>query len=155
MYFVGRAFSGSKAGCCVLCTCIFYVLLHHPELGQSQKTRPHPSACGRDRSRFLLREAEETAVNQPKEIRGFIWLRKGARRLLEGGEPRETWLPVHTLPSCSSSLACQDVPLDSHGRSPQCRPAAAATPTHQWCHLHKPEQRRGLLLLQGKHFTFL
>lgn len=105
-------------------------------------------------TRLLVGETG-AAVNQPKEIRGFIWLRQGARRLLEGGEPRETWLPVHTLPSFSSSLARQDVPLDSHGRSPQCRPAAAATPTHQRCHLHKPEQRRGLLLLQGKHFTFL
>lgn len=30
----------------------FYVLLHRPELGQSQKTRPHPSAWGRNGSRF-------------------------------------------------------------------------------------------------------
>lgn len=53
------------------------------------------------------------------------------------------------------SLARQDVPLDSHGRSPQRRPAAAATLTHQRSHLPEPEQRRGLLLLQGKHLTFL
>lgn len=65
-YFVGRAFSSSDVGCCVSCTCIFYVCLHHAELGQSRKTSPHPSALGRDTSRFLLREAEDATVNQPK-----------------------------------------------------------------------------------------
>lgn len=123
--------------------------LYHPGLGQSQKTHPHPSPWGRDTNRFLLGE---------KETRGLLWLRKGARQLLGGGEHRETWLPVHTLPSSSSSAQPgprQDVPLDSHGRSPQRRSAAAATPTHQRRHLHEPEQQRGLLLLQGKHLTFL
>lgn len=119
-YFVGRAFSSSDVGCCVSCTCIFYVCLHHPELGQSRKTSPHPSALRRDTSRFLLREAEDATVNQPKETRGVLWLRKGARLLLEGGEHRETWLPVHTLPSSRSTA--QPSPAGCPTRQPWTEP---------------------------------